>query len=77
MSQSFALPTFTNTVQWHHNIGYARDVCARLFRDGRSPSEALTAFGLPSDAAIGWSTAVDRITAHLSAPQTSAPRKAA
>jgi hypothetical protein len=68
-------PRHINAVQWHQSIGYARQVCARMFRDGGSPAEALAAFGLVPDAPVSdWSTAVDRIAQVLCAP---AHRKAA
>jgi hypothetical protein len=62
-----------NSVQWEQAVGYARQACARIFRDGGSPRAALTAFGLSAEAP-DWSTAVDRIALVLCA---SARRKAA
>jgi hypothetical protein len=68
-------PQHINPVQWHQAVGYARQVCARIFRDGGTPAEALNAFGIPmSGPEAGWSTAVDRIAQALCAP---ALRKAA
>ncbi|HZT47974.1 MAG TPA: hypothetical protein VFA64_08355 [Hyphomicrobiaceae bacterium] len=68
-------PQHINPVQWHQAVGYARQVCARIFRDGGTPAEALSAFGVavPGPDA-GWSLAVDRIAQSLCAP---ALRKAA
>ena len=40
-------PRYINPVQWQQSIGYARQACARLFRDGGTPADALAAFGLP------------------------------
>ena len=40
-------PRYINPVQWQQSIGYARQACARLFRDGSTPADALAAFGLP------------------------------
>jgi hypothetical protein len=58
-----------NSVQWEQAIGYARQACARIFRDGGSPRAALGAFGLGA-AETGnetgdWSAAVDRIALAL------------
>lgn len=61
-------PAFSNPVQWQQNVGYARDVCARLFRDGGTPADALQTFGLTVDGAPSWSVAVDRIASAMSTP---------
>jgi hypothetical protein len=70
-------PTFSNPLQWQQNVGYARDVCARVFRDGGAPEDALRAFGLSAEDAPSWSAAVDRIAAALSMPAVRAHRRAA
>jgi hypothetical protein len=62
-----------NSVQWEQAVGYARQVCARIFRDGGSPRAALSAFGLSSAEPADWSIAVDRIALVLCA----APRRKA
>jgi hypothetical protein len=49
-------------------MGYARQACARIFRDGGSPTEACRAFGLNGESADDWSIAVDRIALVLCAP---------
>ena len=68
-------PRYINPMQWQQAMGYARQVCARIFRDGGNPADAVRAFGLPtSDPATDWSIAVDRIAQSLCAP---ALRKAA
>jgi hypothetical protein len=49
----------------------ARQTCARFFRDGGTPEDALNAFGLSGDetVALDWSRAVDSIAQTLcSAP---------
>ncbi len=63
-----------NSVQWEQAVGYARQACARIFRDGGSPRAALSTFGLSAEAGADWSTAVDRIALVLCA---SPQRKAA
>jgi len=67
-------PRHLNSVQWEQALGYARQACARIFRDGGSPATALKAFGLVDAGGADWSTAVDRIAQALCAPQQ---RKAA
>jgi hypothetical protein len=61
-------PHHINTVQWQQAMGYARQACARIFRDGGSPAEACRAFGLAGEPAVDWSVAVDRIALTLCAP---------
>jgi hypothetical protein len=61
-------PRHINPLQWNEAVGYARAVCARIFRDGGRPAEAMRAFGLTvADAAPDWSIAVDRIALALCA----------
>ena len=68
-------PRHINPVQWQQAMGYARQACARIFRDGGSPDDAVRAFGLVGgEATTEWGTAVDRIAHALCAP---ALRKAA
>lgn len=68
-------PPNINPVQWHHTLGYARQACARIFRDGGTPADAIRAFGLPqSSEPIDWSKAVEAVAQALCAPQL---RKAA
>src|SRR5215468_6347065 len=69
------LPRHINPVQWQHAMGYARQACARIFRDGGSPDDAVRAFGLVmGEATTDWGTAVDRVAHALC---TRALRKAA
>src|SRR5262245_22399444 len=67
-------PRHINPVQWQQAMGYARQACARIFRDGGGPDDAVRAFGLMSEPTTDWGTAVDRIAHALCAP---ALRKAA
>jgi hypothetical protein len=60
-------PNHINSVQWIQAVGYSRQSCARVFRDGGSPADALSAFGL-EDGGLGdteWSRAVDMIATAL------------
>ena len=61
-------PHHINPVQWQQALGYARQACARIFRDGGSPADACRAFDLTADGAAGWSIAVDRIALSLCVP---------
>jgi hypothetical protein len=63
-----SFPHNINSAQWQQAVGYARQACARIFRDGGSPAEACHAFGVAADAAADWSVAVDRIALTLCAP---------
>ena len=63
------IPQHINPVQWQQNVGLARQACARIFRDGGTPVDALQAFNLASDdRAIAWNTVVDRIATALAVP---------
>jgi len=56
-------PDHINPFQWHQALGVARQACARVFRDGGSPSDALAAFGVARAkvAKLDWSKAVESI----------------
>jgi hypothetical protein len=57
-------PYHINPIQWHQAMGYARQACARIFRDGGGPQDALRAFGVKSTAPADWACAVELI-AHM------------
>jgi hypothetical protein len=67
-------PRHINPAQWQQATDYARQICARIFRDGGTATEACRAFGVTADNNADWSTAVDRIAQSLCA---SGLRKAA
>jgi hypothetical protein len=55
-------PNHINSVQWAQALGYSRQACARVFRDGGQPSDALSAFGLDVGAdVIDWARTVELI----------------
>ena len=56
-------PHHITAVQWEHALSVARQACARIFRDGGAPSDALDAFGLghDDDDRRDWSRAVELI----------------
>ena len=62
-------PEHVNPLQWHQAIGFARQSCARVFRDGGGPGDALSAFGLGCETAspADWDKAVAAIAALLCA----------
>jgi hypothetical protein len=66
-------PDYINPVAWNQAIGLARQSCARIFRDGGTPADALAAFRLvASDAAhLDWSRAVSLIAEMLCTPAMS------
>ena len=59
-------PAHINPLQWHQSLGFARQACARIFRDGGSPDDALTAFRVEAGTS-DWSVAVERIAQSLCA----------
>ena len=68
-SQSQSTPDHVNPIQWHQAQSVSRQTCARVFRDGGTPREALAAFGLKPAAEefVSWEKAVDQIAAELCA----------
>ena len=66
-------PRHVNPVQYAQAVGYARSACARIFRDGGSPDDALSAFRVETGTR-DWAVAVERIAQSLCA---SPMRKAA
>ncbi|MEQ1612664.1 MAG: hypothetical protein ABL904_07905 [Hyphomicrobiaceae bacterium] len=71
------LQNHLNPVQWNQAQGLSRQSCARIFRDGGSPADALAAFGLGASDTVDWSKAVDLIAQQLCAATPRAMRKAA
>ena len=62
-----SVPDYVNPLQWHQAIAVSRDECARIFRDGGTPVDALSAFGMKADDAVNWERAVDQIAGELCA----------
>lgn len=60
-------PSHINPIQWQHAISVSRQACARVFRDGGSPQEAMAAFGLAAAEPLNWDKAVDQIANELCA----------
>ena len=61
-------PGHINPIEWHQSMGLARQACARIFRDGGSPADAMAAFGVAATGDVDWSRAVDIIAEALSTP---------
>lgn len=58
-------PAHINPVQWNQSLGYARQACARIFRDGGQPADAVVAFGLDPAGIKDWIKAVERVAESL------------
>lgn len=67
MSPSF--PAHVNPIQWHQALAVSRQECARVFRDGGAPADALAAFGIrhADEATLDWEKAVDQIASEICA----------
>lgn len=59
-------PAHVNPILWQQSIGLARQISARVFRDGGSASDAVAAIGLKADAKLTWDKAVELIAGELS-----------
>lgn len=59
-----------NPALWQQSLGLARQSCARIFRDGGKPQDALAAFGIASDTggrSVDWSKAVELVAEAIAA----------
>ena len=54
-----------NPQQKSHAVGLARQACARVFRDGGAPADALEAFGIADSSVTDWCQAVELIATAL------------
>lgn len=59
-------PAHVNPILWQQSVGLARQIAARVFRDGGQAEDALATIGLKSDATATWDKAVELIAAELS-----------
>jgi hypothetical protein len=62
-----SVPDHLNPIQWHQAVAVSRQECARIFRDGGAPHDALVAFGLNATDVTSWERAVDLIAAEICA----------
>jgi hypothetical protein len=64
-------PRHVRPQQWRQAIDVARETCARLFADGRSPADAVRAHGLAPSGFVDWRHAVNVIAEVHCAPAES------
>jgi hypothetical protein len=69
-------PAHVNPFEWEQAMGLARQICARIFRDGGTPEQALQACSLAPRAGANWSRAVDLIAEAMTTPAASRRRAA-
>jgi hypothetical protein len=62
-----SVPDYLSPIQWHQAVAVSREQCARIFRDGGAPTDALLAFGLHGETGANWERVVDLIAAELCA----------
>ena len=64
-----SIPGHINPMQWHQALAMSRQTCARVFRDGGAPADALAAFSLKPQGSerLSWEKAVDLIAAEICA----------
>lgn len=62
-----SVPEHVNPIQWHQAIAVSRQECARVFRDGGEPNDALLTFGMKFGQDVSWERAVDLIATELCA----------
>ncbi len=70
-------PAHVNPVLWQQSLGLARQISARVFRDGGRAGDALAAVGLSAPAGVTWDKAVEMIAAELSRNRASVRNMAA
>ena len=58
-----SVPDYLSPIQWHQAVAVSREQCARIFRDGGAPSDALIAFGLKAEHDANWERVVDLLAA--------------
>lgn len=72
------IPAHVNPILWQQSLGLARQISARIFRDGGTPSDAVAAVGLKASGGTAtWDKAVELIAAELSRGRGAASRQAA
>jgi hypothetical protein len=70
-------PVHVNPILWQQSLGLARQISARVFRDGGTPGDAVIAVGLKAPVGLTWDKAVESIAAELSRNHATSGRKAA
>jgi hypothetical protein len=69
------IPSHVNPILWQQSLGLARQISARVFRDGGRASDALAALGLKAEADVTWDKAVELIARELSRSRAPAPAR--
>ena len=71
MSQTMreSAPTYVDPAAWQQSLGLSRQICARIFRDGGTPSQALEAVGLTARPELSWDKAVELVAEAMSHSQ--------
>jgi len=64
-------PSHVNPILWQQSIGLARQISARVFRDGGTAGDAVAAIGLKAEANLTWDKAVELIAGELSRSRAS------
>jgi hypothetical protein len=64
-------PRHVRPQQWRQAIAVARETCGRFFADGRSPADAVHAFGMVPTGLVDWAHAVNVIAEIHCAPAES------
>ena len=54
-------PQHVHPLRWRHAVDVSRETCARFFRDGRSPADAVRSCGLALPGATTWAQAVNML----------------
>ncbi|WP_409561620.1 hypothetical protein [Hyphomicrobium sp. MC8b] len=62
-----SVPEHVSPIQWHQAVAVSREQCARIFRDGGAPRDALVAFGLKREEGADWERVVDLVASELCA----------
>ncbi|HVZ05596.1 hypothetical protein [Hyphomicrobium sp.] len=64
---TLSVPDYLSPIQWHQAVAVSRQECARIFRDGGAPQDALAAFGLSGNGSENWERVVDQIASEICA----------
>jgi hypothetical protein len=60
-----SVPDYLSPIQWQQAIAVSRQECARIFRDGGTPQDALIAFRLRPDESANWERVVDLVAGEI------------
>jgi hypothetical protein len=66
-------PRNVHPIKWRQAVDVAREACARFFCEGRSPADAVRAYGLAPAGFLNWVGAVNAIAElHHATPKRAA-----